>query len=440
MSDESAAETIYEAGLELWNPGGEPDVLRDAAKAWGAMGEALDKFVVHMDKVVRDVHGDEWRGPAADAFVKHWEEVKKSVEDAQPTFDEAKKGLNQAADKIKAINDEIHAIYAEIGVTIGVSIATSFITLGFSAAAGAANAARLAGQAAAAAARLGRILATIARWFERLRTFEHSSKFLQYGVRFGSTFAGRTAIEFGNGVATSVISGKGPEWENNLVGGVAGAGMGKLADVALGGRLGGGIGESIGTGAAGGATGSLVGDAANAYGPWADKDDEFDWSQSLIGAGAGGAGGGVGGGLTHGSGAGETNGTAEGATSGAADGNGTANGASGGAADASGTTDGGSGGAADTSGTSGSAGASEGSGDQATSFDTGADAEGLTQDQRNALRDEATNSRVGTEFGAAGNRLKEADSIEDDLDEGQQKTAQRLREHANNTTLVDDFG
>ncbi|MGN9761247.1 WXG100 family type VII secretion target [Streptomyces sp. SD31] len=439
MSGESAAETIYEAGLELWNPGGEPDVLKDAAKAWGAMGDALDKFVVHMDKVVRDVYGDDWRGPAADAFVKHWEEVKKSVEDAQPTFDEAKKGLNEAAEKIEQINDEIHAIYAEIGVTIGVSIATSFITLGFSAAAGAANAARLAGQAAAAAARLGRILATIARWFERLRTFEHSSKFLQYGVRFGSTFAGRTAIEFGNGVATSMISGKGPEWENNLVGGMAGAGMGKLADAALGGRLGGGIGESIGTGAVGGATGSLVGDAANAYGPWADKDDEFDWSQSLIGAGAGAAGGGVGGGLTHGSGAGEANGAGEGASGGAADGNSTAGGASNGAADASGTADGASGGAADAGATGGATGASEGSGDQTTP-DTGADAEGLTQEQQNAIRDEATNSRAGTEFGAAGNRLKEADSIEDDLSEGQQKTAEQLREHAKNTSLVDDFG
>ncbi|MCX5187697.1 WXG100 family type VII secretion target [Streptomyces sp. NBC_00268] len=425
MTDESAAETIYEAGLELYNPGGEPDVLRDAAKAWGAMGDALDKFVVHMDKVIRDVHGDDWRGPAADAFVKHWEEVKKSVEDAQPSFDEAKNGLNEAADKIEEINSEIHQIYLEIGVTIGVSVATSFITLGFSAAAGAANAARLAGQAATAAARLGRILATIARWFERLRTFEHSSKFLQYGVRFGSTFAGRTAIEFGNGVATSVISGKGPEWENNLVGGMAGAGMGKAADAALGGRLGGGIGESMGTGAIGGATGSLVGDAGNSYGPWADSDDEFDWSQSLIGAGAGAAGGGTGGGLTHGSGAGEANGTGEGP--------------SGGATDTSGTADGASGGAAATGGRDGAAGASEGSGDQATP-DTGADAEGLTQEQRNTLRDEGTSSRVGTEIGAAGNRLKEADSLEDDLAEGQQMTAQQLREHAKNTSLVDDFG
>ncbi len=443
MSDESAAETVYEAGLELWNPGGEPDVLRDAAEAWGAMGDALDKFVVRMDKVVREVCGDEWRGPAADAFVKHWEEVKKSVEDAQPSFDEAKKGLNEAADKIEEINSEIHQIYLEIGVTIGVSLATSFITLGFSAAAGAANAARLAGQAAAAAARLGRILATIARWFERLRTFERSgsglARFGAFVVRHGSTFAGRTAIEFGNGVATSMISGKGPEWENNLVGGIAGAGMGKAADAALGGRLGGGIGESTGTGAIGGATGSLVGDAANSYGWWADKDDEFDWSQSLIGAGTGAAGGSVGGALTHTSGAGEANGTGEGASSGTTDASSTANGTSSGTTDASSTADGASGGTADASGTSGAAGASEGSGDQATP-NTGADAEGLTQEQRNAMRDEATSSRVGTLTGAAGNRLKEADSIEDDVAEGQQKTAERLREHANNTSLVDDFG
>ncbi|MBA2809389.1 hypothetical protein E0500_018795 [Streptomyces sp. KM273126] len=45
-----------------------------------------------------------------------------------------------------------------------------------------------------------------------------------------------------------------------------------------------------------------------------------------------------------------------------------------------------------------------------------------------------------TETTTAGNRLKEADSIEDDLDEGQQTTAQQLREHRKNTSLVDDFG
>ncbi|MBT2421280.1 hypothetical protein J7F01_33790 [Streptomyces sp. ISL-22] len=78
--------------------------------------------------------------------------------------------------------------------------------------------------------------------------------------------------------------------------------------------------------------------------------------------------------------------------------------------------------AADADGTGRAAGGSEGSGHQAASSATGADAEGLTQEQRNALRDEATNSRVGTELPAAETRLKEADSIENDLDEGQQKT------------------
>jgi hypothetical protein len=37
----------------------------------------------------------------------------------------------------------------------------------------------------------------------------------------------------------------------------------------------------------------------------------------------------------------------------------------------------------------------------------------MTREQRNALRDEARNSRVGTETGVAGNRLKEAHGIED---------------------------
>jgi hypothetical protein len=114
-------------------------------------------------------------------------------------------------------------------------------------------------------------------------------------------------------------------------------------------------------------------------------------------------------------------------------------GAGAGAGEADATGEGATGGAADASGADGAAGASEGSGDHATP-DTGAEAEGLTQEQRNALRDEATNSRVGSQTGAAGNRLKEADSLEDDLAEGQQKTARQLREHATNTSLVDDFG
>ncbi|MDI3388305.1 WXG100 family type VII secretion target [Streptomyces sp. B-S-A8] len=442
MSDESVAEKVYEAGLELVNPGGEPDVLRDAAKAWGDMGEALDKFVVHVDKAVREATGSQWYGPAADAFLLHWGEIKKSVEEAQPSFEEAKKGLNEAADKIEEINDEIHQIYLEIGVTIGVSVATSFITLGFSAAAGAANAARLAGQATAAAARLGRILATIAQWFQKLRNIKG------WGHVFA--FAGRTGIEFGNGVATSMLSGKGPEWENNLVGGVAGAGMGKVADLALGGRLGGGIGESIGIGVAGGASGSILGDAANASGPWADKDDEFDWSQALIGAAASGAGGGVGGGVTHGSSGGADGAASDGAAGDGASGGGTSGGEGGSSGSGSGESGSGGSGSGTGSGSGDGSGGSGANGNSGNSGDGSSGAEGsgtsdsspdqLTDQQRETLRDEAAGSRIGQEFGVAGNRMKEADSLEDDLEEDQQKTADQLRGHANNTSLVDDFG
>jgi WXG100 family type VII secretion target len=144
MGDEGAAEKVYEAGLELVNPGGRPEVLREAAKAWRALGTHLDKFAVGMDRKIQAKHGSEWRGPAADAFMDHWRDVKKSIEDSQDVFTDAAAGLEKAADNIEKVNEEIHQIYIEIGVTVAASAATSFVTLGFPAAAGAANAARLA--------------------------------------------------------------------------------------------------------------------------------------------------------------------------------------------------------------------------------------------------------------------------------------------------------
>jgi len=39
VSQEGAAEKVYEAGIELVNPGGRPDVLRAAAKGWRWIAE-----------------------------------------------------------------------------------------------------------------------------------------------------------------------------------------------------------------------------------------------------------------------------------------------------------------------------------------------------------------------------------------------------------------
>ncbi len=287
MAEEGAVEKVFEAGLELINPGGQPEVLRNAAQAWRDLGSHLDTFAVEMDKKVQGKCGSEWRGPAADAFMDHWRKVKKSIEDSQDIFNDAAKGLDDAADNIEKVNEEIHQIYIEIGVTVAATLATSFITLGFSAAAGAANAARLAAQATAAAARLGRMLSALAKGFQALNTITRSSRGAKYLFQFG--------IEYGANVTTSLASGKGTEWQNNLVN----AGFG-IAGGAVAGRLLGNVGEgmakSAGEGALGGALGSLGGDTANNL----RNGEKFDASQMLIGAAGGAAGGGMGGGLKHG--------------------------------------------------------------------------------------------------------------------------------------------
>lgn len=287
MGDEGAAEKVYEAGLELVNPGGSPDVLRDAATAWRHLGTHLDKFAVAMDGKIRATHGSGWRGPAADAFMDHWRDVKKSIEDSQDIFTDAAKGLEKAADNIEKVNEEIHQIYIEIGVTVAAAAVTSFVTLGFSAAAGAANAARLAAQASAAAARLGRLLSAIARIFEALSGVGRTAKAAKFAVQFG--------IEYGANVGTSLASGKGAEWDKNVIN----AGMGMAGGAAAGRMLGGmseGATKSMSQGALGGALGSLGGDSVNNAFPG----EHYDASQMLLGAAGGAVGGGAGGALNHG--------------------------------------------------------------------------------------------------------------------------------------------
>ncbi|ARH91352.1 MULTISPECIES: WXG100 family type VII secretion target [Streptomyces] len=291
MSEEGVAEKVYEAGIEIVNPGGRPDVLRNAARGWRTMGEHLDSMFRTLDTQVENTLGEHWRGDSADAFKAHWSELKKAVDETVPVFEKAAKGLDEAADSIETINDEIHEIYLEIGVSVGVGIALSFVTVGFGAAAGAANAARLAAQAARAATRLGSILSKVAKAFRAVQTFARAGKWQRFLVEMGTQYAGG----FASGVGTSVISGKGPEWSDNAInagyGALGGAGAGAL----IGGRLGGGLAESAVSGALGGSGSSVIGDLTNN----AIKGEENDPTQIAIGAAFGGLGGAAGGAATH---------------------------------------------------------------------------------------------------------------------------------------------
>jgi WXG100 family type VII secretion target len=179
--DESAAEELVELGIEIVNPGGRPDVLRDAAKAWRKLQKELsgeDSILKALDKNVSSTVGNTWRGEAAEAFQKHWREFKSMVEESVEEFDEVAKGLDEAADAIEECNDAIHQIYLEIGITAAVGVATSFFSFGLTGAAAAANIARLAGQAIRIAGRLGTLLQKVAAIFRRIASLTKTNRLL----------------------------------------------------------------------------------------------------------------------------------------------------------------------------------------------------------------------------------------------------------------------
>lgn len=291
MSEESVAEKVYEAGIEVVNPGGRPDVLRAAAKGWRTMEEDLQEAYGGLDRTVRGVLGEHWRGESAEAFRAYWEKVGRAVEETAPLFEQAAKGLEEAADNIEEINDEIHQIYLEIGVSIAASVALSFVTVGFSAAAGAANAVRLAAQAGSAASRLGRLLGSAARLFLNMRGLVRGSGPWRLIVELGVQWGAGT----GTGIATNLAMGKDPELADNAVNGLVGALGGRYGAGLLAPRLGGGVWATAADGAAVGAASSFVGDTLNNL----HGRDRFDASQMALGAVAGGLTGGSGSAAVH---------------------------------------------------------------------------------------------------------------------------------------------
>jgi WXG100 family type VII secretion target len=232
--DEGAGEKIVEAGLELVNPGGDPDALRAAATAWRTMGRELDQAFSALDRRVKSVLGEHWRGDSADACKAHWDELHREVVSAHSTFADAARGLDEAADNIEQVNHEIHGIYIEIGVSIGIGVGLSFVTMGFGGAAAAANATRLAAQAARVATRLGTILRRIATLF---RTIVQTAQRHRFLTNVAINWAGGV----GGDMAGKAYSGKGVTgadlWDSTWQGGVsavAGTGVGMTAGAKLG--------------------------------------------------------------------------------------------------------------------------------------------------------------------------------------------------------------
>ncbi|MEK2477141.1 WXG100 family type VII secretion target [Streptomyces noursei] len=300
--DESVAEQVYEAGLEIINPGGDPDVLRSAAKGWRDLHENLHTMFHDLDREVQRTLESGWRGPAADSFAEHWKHLNTAMGKTLPQLPEAAKSLDEAADAVEDINREIHEIYLEIGISIGISVGMSFLTMGFSAAAGAARAAQLAARAAKLAKTLGTILRKVSEAFKVISRLAKEHRFLKNVlVNWASNTGGTVMTNALTGQETNLGDAVWQGGLSSLVG--TGPGMlatggvralGKVAGksenpIAQGfGRHSGWIGDVAG-GGVGSATGGLAVDGVKKLGGDQDVDMGWDAGVNLITGGMGGA-------------------------------------------------------------------------------------------------------------------------------------------------------
>ncbi|GAA1241941.1 hypothetical protein GCM10009665_35830 [Kitasatospora nipponensis] len=110
--DKKVVEVLEAFGVEL--PGGDGGKLRAIARAWDAMGDDLTALTAAVDLAIGGLDQKDWSGPAYTAFVAHWGEQKKAINDIAGHFHEIATGLRTYADQIDGINESI----VDIGVQI----------------------------------------------------------------------------------------------------------------------------------------------------------------------------------------------------------------------------------------------------------------------------------------------------------------------------------
>lgn len=280
----------FDAPIDLWNPGGDPAVLRRAAGAWREMAARLRQSAGAVDREVAAV-GGAWSGPAADAFGRHWRRVRTGMTAGGETCEQVARTLDAVAREIEDTNDQVHDLYVAVGITVAVGAIGSAVTFGFASAGAAAMATRHATQAAVVVARLQAFLQASGRTLSGLRA--------ALGL-----FARRWAVAAaGNTVATAVQKAIANPTHNPLDGwGISdvtqivvastssmgattlATGWGRFRAVATARP----VLASVGTGVAGNAAGSVAGDL------WA-RDQPFSWTtvrRAALNGGAGGVGAG----------------------------------------------------------------------------------------------------------------------------------------------------
>ncbi|MFH8753802.1 WXG100 family type VII secretion target [Streptomyces rimosus] len=221
-----------EKSFDLFNPGGDPSVLRACAEAWRHMAHDLKSTVEAQDHEVTRL-GDNWTGAAADAFHAHWEHTRSQVDKALPQFETVAHQLDTTADAIQKANDEVRRVVEEIAATVAIGIGLTVLTAGFSDAIAAGAASAEIAEATAEVTRLGQLLIRAAKAIETVKKAMADSKLLKFTVEFGKN----TGANFIGNVGGQALTGQkitwGQDFQDAAVAGVVGAGVAEGA-----GRLG----------------------------------------------------------------------------------------------------------------------------------------------------------------------------------------------------------
>ncbi|WP_274916635.1 WXG100 family type VII secretion target [Streptomyces sp. WZ-12] len=200
-----------EKSFDLFNPGGDPSVLRACAEAWRGMAHDLKSTIETQNQEVTRL-GDNWTGTAADAFHAHWNHTRGQVEKALPQFETVAKQLDTTADAIQKANDEVQRVVEEILVTAAIGIGLSVVTAGFSDAIAAGAAEMEIAEATTEIGRLGRLLIGAAKAIEKVKEAMKANKMLKFGIEFGKN----TGANFTGNVLGQSLSGHKVTWAQDF--------------------------------------------------------------------------------------------------------------------------------------------------------------------------------------------------------------------------------
>lgn len=175
--------------LDIWNPGGHPEVLRRAATAWRELATSLRTMESTLNGSARSLPGA-WTGHASEAFQSYWgSKFSPAFTDGAASCDQIASQLEQVATQIEDTNNQVHELYLAMGATLAVGAVFTVVTLGFSDAAAAGAATVEAAEAATIVGRLIAFLRAMAPLFiQAARTF---------AVQWGKAFAINLAFTAG---------------------------------------------------------------------------------------------------------------------------------------------------------------------------------------------------------------------------------------------------